>query len=128
MYNFTLERIEEIDGKVEFFKLIIDGHCELDDFLDQINSEGNLRKELITIQIRMQLVAECRSMPDEKFKDITPKGEIHKEYEIKTKNLRVYMFHEKRTGRIVVCGGKKSEQQSNLIHFRNVKKQYFLSL
>lgn len=128
MTKFALEEILEITGKVKFFKLLNDDNCEFDTFLNSIKNEGNLITELNTIQTRMQLVSEMKPMPREKFKDITPSGEAVKEYEIKTPNLRVYLFHEYLKGRIVVCGGKKGSQSSDIKHFRNVKKEYFKSL
>ena len=47
-------------------------------------------------------------MPETIFKDITPRIENNKEYEFKTDNLRVYLFHEKNTRHIIGCGGKKA--------------------
>lgn len=128
MSIFALEEISEVTGKIKFFKLLNDKVCEFDGFWNEIINEGNLISELNTIQTRMQLVSDMKSMPKEKFKDITPNGDSIKEYEIKTPNLRVYLFHEHLKGRIVVCGGKKGSQSSDIKHFRNIKKQYFKSL
>lgn len=128
MSIFGLKEISEITGKIKFFKLLDGGECEFDEFWKEIIKEGNLTSELNTIQARMQLVSEMKPMPKEKFKDITPNGDLIKEYEIKTPNLRVYLFHEHLKGRIVVCGGKKGNQSSDIKHFRNIKKQYFKSL
>jgi putative component of toxin-antitoxin plasmid stabilization module len=47
-----------------------------------------------------------------------------KEYEIKTRNLRVYMIHEEKSGRIIVTGGKKTSQKKDIRHFRNLKASY----
>ena len=60
-----------------------------------------------------------------KFRDITPKNASNKEYEIKTHHLRVYLFHDKNIGRVIVCGGKKGTQKADIKHFRNIKKEYF---
>jgi putative component of toxin-antitoxin plasmid stabilization module len=128
MAKFALKEISEITGKVKFFKLLNENVCEFDTFWNEILNEGNLKSELNTIQARMQLVSDLKSMPKEKFKDITPAGDAIKEYEIKTPNLRVYIFHEHLKGRIVVCGGKKGSQASDIKHFRNIKKEYFKSL
>lgn len=128
MSKFALKEIPEITGKIKFFKLLREDVCEFEVFWNEILKEGNLKSELNTIQSRMQLVSDLKSMPKEKFKDITPQGDSIKEYEIKTPNLRVYIFHEHLNGRIVVCGGKKGTQSSDIKHFRNVKKEYFKSL
>lgn len=124
MSNFALNQIKEIVGKLKIFKLVINECCEYDEFEKQIKAEASSSRELVTIQTRLHDVAECKLLPKEKFRDITPKNETVKEYEIKTKHLRVYLFHEEKTGRVIVCGGKKTSQQKDMSHFRRVKKEY----
>jgi putative component of toxin-antitoxin plasmid stabilization module len=126
MHNFALKDIEEIKGKVKIYKLLIDGNCVYDDFEKIIKTEGNLKSELTTIEVRLHEIADLKSLPQTKFKDITPKKENNKEYEIKTHHLRVYLFHDKKTGRIIVCGGKKGTQKSDIKYFRKIKKEYFI--
>ncbi len=127
MSKFTLQEIAEIKGRIKFFKLIVDGICLFDEFEKTIEKEGNMRSELRTIQSRMHLLAGMQMMPASKFKDITPSNDKIKEYEIKTHHLRVYMFHETHTGRIVVLGGKKGSQDKDIKYFRSLKAQYFNS-
>jgi len=125
MHNFALKNIEEIKGKIKIYKLLINGNCAYDDFEKEIETEGNLKSELTTIVVRLHEIADLKLLPKTKFRDITPKNESNKEYEIKTHHLRVYLFHEKKTGHIVVCGGKKGTQQSDIKYFRKIKKEYF---
>ena len=124
MNIFALNEISEIDGKLKVFKLLVNGKCEYDEFETQIKTEGNLVSELNTIETRLHEMADLKSFPETKFKELKPKN-ANTEYEIKTKNLRVYLFHEKNTGRVVVCGGKKNSQKSDIRHFRKVKEEYF---
>ncbi len=70
-------------------------------------------------------MADLKTIPVTKFRDITPKKDNIKEYEIKTHHLRVYIFHEKIKGRIIVCCGKKGTQKEDIKHFRRIKKEYF---
>lgn len=111
MNKFALIEVKELIGKLKIYKLSVNGTCYYDEFENQIKKEGNLASELITIQVRLQEVAECKLLPDNKFKDITPQKESVKEYEIKTKRLRVYLFHDEKKGRIIVCAGKKTRQK-----------------
>ncbi len=124
MITFALNEITEIKGKLKLFKLLVNGTCEYEEFEKEIISEGNLITELTTIITRMHEIADLKTLPNNKFRDITPKNDNTKEYEIKTKHLRVYLFHEKSTGRVIVCGGEKGTQQSDIKHFRNIKKEY----
>ncbi len=124
MYTFALKEITEIKGKLKIFKLLVNGKCEYDEFERDIEAEGNLKSELITIETRLHEIADLNSLPQTKYKDITPPKTINKEYEIKTHHLRVYLFQDKNTGRIIVCGGKKGSQNSDIKHFRKIKKEY----
>jgi putative component of toxin-antitoxin plasmid stabilization module len=125
MTTFALEKVSEVKGKINFFLLKIDGVSQFLEFEEQIREEGNLASELTTIQVRMQEMAEMRNpMPKTKCRDLTPKGDSVKEYELKTKNLRVYLIHEEHKGRIIVLAGKKSTQPKELKKFRKIKEAY----
>jgi len=124
MSRFALKQIDEIVGRFKIFKLLVNIRCEYDEFERQIETEGSYSSELVTIQTRLQEIADGKLLPKEKFRNITPKKELVKEYEIKTRHLRVYLFHEENTGKVVVCGGKKTTQQKDINHFRRIKKEY----
>ena len=125
MYKFALAYISEISGRLKIFKLIVNNHCEFDEFEQKIAKEVSNALELVTIQVRLQEIADGKLLPKEKFRNITPKRELVKEYEIKTRHLRVYLFHEEKTGRVIVCGGKKTTQDKDMNHFRRIKRAYF---
>ena len=81
------------------------------------------------LQLRFQEVAEMiRPINKQKFRDITPKKDWVKEYEAKTKNLRVYLIHQEKKGRIIVLAGQKNTQKKDIKKFRSIKKQYLDTL
>jgi putative component of toxin-antitoxin plasmid stabilization module len=125
MSIFALKYIDVISGPIKIFKLLVNNLCEYEDFERQIETEGTYSSELVTIQTRLQEIVNGKLLPKEKFRNITPKRELEKEYEIKTRHLRVYLFHEEKIGRVIVCGGKKTTQQKDITHFRRIKKEYF---
>ena len=125
MIKFALHYLEEFTGRLKIFKLVVNERCEYDEFERQIETEGSYSSELVTIQTRLHEISDGKLLPKEKFRNITPKKELIKEYEIKTRHLRVYMFHEDKTGRIIVCGGKKTSQQKDIKRFRRIKKDFF---
>ncbi len=128
MPKFELQKIDAIVGKQAFYKLLKDGNCEFDEFVAQIKAEGSFDKEITKIYALMQQIVELKTLPQEKFKELpNPKSEI-KEYEIKTKHLRVYLFHQANTGKIIVTGGKKTTQDQDIAHFRETKKKYLENL
>jgi len=124
---YSLKKIDEIDGKIVFYKLVKDTVCLFDDFEYQIENESTYKGELNTIQTIMIQISNLKTLPIEKYRNITPKKESIKEYEIKTKNLRVYLFKNMK-GQIVVLGGKKTNQKSEIKRFRNMKKDYLNNL
>lgn len=125
MPRFALEKIIEIDGRINFYKLKIDGSSDYDLFIDQCIKEGAYESELVTLQSRMQQISDLKTLPETKHRDITPKKSAIKQYEFKTKNLRVYTFHDKSNGRVIVLGGKKGTQKKDIKRFRGIIDEYF---
>ena len=74
------------------------------------------------------MVANLKMLPKEKMRDLTPKNEFVKEYEIKTKHLRIYFIHQKQKGKIIILGGFKNMQPKDIERFRVIKKQYLNTL
>lgn len=116
----------EVKGIISFKKLVINGFCPYEEFWMQVEQEGNLRKQLIGIVHNMNEVANRKSLPKEKFRDITPDKESVKEYEFKKGDLRVYAIKDA-AGHIVILGGKKNSQKRDIKSFRSIKHRYLRS-
>ena len=58
----------------------------------------------------------------DKKKDITPGKARVKEYEYRTKHLRVYAIRQK-DGKIIILGRYKNKQKRDIRKFRQIKKQ-----
>jgi putative component of toxin-antitoxin plasmid stabilization module len=125
MSTFALLEMPEIQGKISFRKLTVNGVCPFDVFCEEIKEEGNLEKQLIGLFNNMDQVANLNRLPETKFRDVTPRGESIKEFEIKKGDLRIYVIKEE--GHIVVLGGKKNRQEKDFRLFRSLKKQYLNS-
>ena len=106
MPNFALKPIESVKGKQSFKKLLIDNECQLDEYEKEIKENKDKRyiKELEKIFNYMNQVANLISLPDNKFKNISPKKEKVNEFEFKSKHLRVYAI-KKENGQIIILGG-----------------------
>lgn len=125
MSKFALNEIELIKGKQTFNKLLVDDIAPFDSFTEEL--EEQYESELASIYYRMEAVANLQSLPKDKFRELKGgKGDV-KEYEFKSKHLRVYAIHQK-DGKIVVMGGYKNSQDKDIITFRALKKQYIESL
>ncbi len=127
MSKFVLKPFNNVTGTIKFFKLIEDKYCYYDDFCRKIQQDSNLEQQLLTIVSRMNDVANLRSLPKQKYRDVTPTKETVKEYEIKTADLRLYLIKDE-TGNLVLLGGKKSTQDEDFKAFRLLKKRYLNSI
>jgi putative component of toxin-antitoxin plasmid stabilization module len=125
MCKFALERIVEINGKFPFYKLVINGIAPFDEFEQTVTREKSYQHEMIIIQTRMQEISEGKLLPENKFQVLKSSKGTRKEYEIKTRHLRVYMIQHENVGKIFVCGGKKKDQRKSLRQFRSLITLYF---
>ena len=124
-----MRHVPNIKGKTKFYFLIVNGVCQYEEFEEKIIRDGNYEQELDQLQLRFQEVAEMlRPINKQKFRDITPRKEQVKEYEAKTKNLRVYLIHQENKGRIIVFAGQKNTQKKDIRKFRSLKGQYLDTL
>jgi putative component of toxin-antitoxin plasmid stabilization module len=46
-------------------------------------------------------------------------------YEAKSGSIRIYLFHEEKTGRVIVTGGKKGEQDEDIAQIEHIIKSYY---
>lgn len=135
MPKFTLKTIDAIKGRQSFEELVIDGTGDAEKDIEK-GQLVEFEKELIgttylseyrTIISYMSFVADLKTLPQNKFKEITEKGDSVKEYEFKSKHLRIYCI-QKPGGKIVVLCGVKNAQDKDIIKFRSLKKQYLNTL
>lgn len=128
MSTFVLKKLEAVVGKQQFFELIVDNSSQFNEYCQAIKDNKQYYSELLKIFTLMNMVSQLKMLPQTKFKDITPNKELVKEYEFKSKHLRVYAFHMEKTGKIVAYGGYKNTQEDDIPKFRSYKSRYLKSL
>ena len=119
--KFAIRELEAVVGKQTFFELTEHGVGCLALF-EQSLAGTTYESELRTIVAYMDLVANLRSLPETKFKDITGPKETIREYEFKSKHLRVYAV-QKTGGKVVVVAGFKTTQKADIDRMRRIKKE-----
>ena len=127
MSIFALIPFREVCGEVPFFKLVVNGICPIDVFWSEIEMQGNLNGQLINAMAIMDRVAQGLPLPRNKYKNITSSKDPFNLFEVKTRDLRIYLFR-KSNGAIVVLGGKKSSQRSDIKRFRNLVYKFQSSM
>lgn len=126
MATFALDIIEGIRGDQTFSKLIVNDSCQFDEFEKNLQNNPKYQAELASIYLYMEKVANGASLPKKKFRDVTPDKEKVKEYEFKSKNLRVYAI-KCDNGKIIILGGFKNSQKKDYRKFRSIKSRYLES-
>ena len=120
---FTLKIIDAVKGKQTFEELVIDDNeGQLTKFENELLGTTFL-SEYRTILAYMKFIADLKTLPQNKFRELKGSKDGVKEYEFKSKHLRVYCI-QKTGGKIVVLCGKKADQTRDLREFRALKKQY----
>lgn len=125
MPTFACKQITAIVGKQVFQKLVVNDVCQLDEFEDTLESQ--YKAELIGIYNTMNDVANLLSVPKTKFHFYDKAKGTYREFEFKSKHLRIYGITIP-NGKLIILGGTKSNQRDDENKFRNIKKKYLDSL
>ena len=124
MKKFTLKEIEWIEARQSIYKLEIDNNCQFDMFEKEISYRKQYENELASIYSLIEDVANNKLLPKTKFRDITiTKKDNIKEYEFKSRNLRVYAIKSEE-GKVIILGGYKNNQKKDIKKFRRIKAEY----
>lgn len=129
---FSVQPIEQVGGKRLFYKLFKQGNCQFDNFIVQLAAEGAYTHDLDTLFNTLDQLAKLRPLRGNKHH---PLGESYthqahgvairvREWEIKTKQLRLYYIHLPPTDDVVIFFGKKNTQAADISQFQGLVKQY----
>ncbi|NCC99736.1 MAG: hypothetical protein EOL95_08580 [Bacteroidia bacterium] len=126
MRTFATQRLEAVQGKQIFEKLFVNDVCLIDEFKKQISEGDQYFSEFKTIISYMDLFAKGSSLPQKKFREIKG-GKLNvKQYEFKSKSLRVYVFSIL-GGKMIVMEGYKKNQKSDIRTFQSIVKDFISS-
>lgn len=119
MSTFATRNIDAVVGKQVFQKLVMDGVCLFDEFEEECEQE--YKAEIRGLYAIMNDVANLKAVPKTKFHPYD-NGDP-REFEFKTKHLRVYAI-EIPNGKLIVLGGTKAKQKKEGKEFRSIKNKY----
>jgi hypothetical protein len=123
MRTFALEPFDLVRGHNPFLKLKVNSSCPIDEFWNEISRDGNLRRQLKKAVSTMQQLSDGQTLPPQKYKMIKQHAVPVNMYEVKTSDLRIYLFRNS-AGHVVVCRGKKSGQDRDISWFRGLVTEY----
>lgn len=110
--------------KISVYELCKNGKSLFETFVDEIEKDGNLFDKLAAAVRIVEETSNLRRYPKTKFREIQGHNLDCKIYEAKSNIIRIYLFHEEKTGRVIITGGLKDNQLKDLKSIIKIIKEY----
>jgi len=110
--------------KIDVFELCKNNESLFKSFFSEIEKDGNLLNNLAGAIRIIEDTANLNRRPKTKFRLIEGHKLKCKVYEAKSGSIRIYLFHEENTGRIIVSGGVKDNQKKDIKKILKIIKEY----
>jgi hypothetical protein len=123
MSKFVLQELNNVNGKITFFKIIEDGVCYWNEFCKTIQNEGIWIEQLDTLISQMDTKANLKSLPKEKYHPYSTEVKGVNGFEFKTRDLRAYGINDD-FGNVIIFAGKKNSQDKDEVKFKSIVKRY----
>ena len=125
MTIFTLAKVEAIETSSTVWKLLRNGRCFVDEFLEEVKKDKNLIPDWLEMIATIHDAASGRLLPLKRYRKlILAKSFLFQAYEVKTYSLRLYLITEYNVGKILVCGGRKKSQIKDIERLKRLIKEY----
>lgn len=114
-YSIELSNLVSANTEISVYELYKDGESLIQQFISSIEKDSKLLNQFSgAVSIVERSASFRRPMPKEKFRLIEGHRLDCKVYEAKKGSIRIYLFHQENTGRIIVTGGKKGNQKKDI--------------
>ena len=123
-YSLTLSSHIPSNTKIDVYELCKNGNSLFEGFFKEIENEGNLISNLAAAIRIIEDTSNLKLRPKKQFRLIQGHSLDCKVYEAKSGGIRVYVFHEEKTGRIIVTGGNKDNQTEDIKKVLKTIKEY----
>ena len=110
--------------KIKVYELHKNGISIFEEFFKQIENDGNLLSNIAVVVRIIEDTANLNRRPQNKFRVLKGLSVNCKVFEAKSGVIRVYLFHEEKTGRIIVMGGVKDNQSADIKKVEKIIKEY----
>ena len=113
-----------LNTKIKVYELHKNGISIFEEFFKQIENDGNLLSNIAAVVRIIEDTANLNRRPQNKFRVLKGLSVNCKVFEAKSGVIRVYLFHEEKTGRIIVMGGVKDNQSADIKKVEKIIKEY----
>lgn len=123
-FSLILSQNVSCSTKITVCELCENGESMFQKFIDEVNFSGSYSNELAGAIKCLEHAADLIRLPKNKFRQIEGVSVKCKVYEAKYGSIRIYHFEEKYTGRIIVIGGYKVNQNKDIKKVERIIKEY----
>jgi len=123
-YSLILSQHVINTTKIKVYELCKNDKSLFELFFNEIKKDGNLLNNLAGAIRIVEDTSNLNRRPKAKFREIQGHKLKCKIYEAKSGLIRIYLFHEEKTGRVIVTGGLKDNQNANIKSVLKIIKEY----
>lgn len=125
MTKFELLEVEQVNGKIPFLKLNINGICQFDNFYNEYIQNGKFKSRFNACFQIMNYISDGHLIPNTKFRNLeNPDPPTIEEYEVKKDEIRIYTIRIDKGFVIIFCAYKSKKQQKDILKFRSIKRDF----
>lgn len=110
--------------KIDVYELYKNDESLFQSFYEEIEKDGNLFDNLAGALRIVEDTSNLNRRPKNKFREIQGHNLKCKVYEAKSGLIRIYLFHEEKTGRVIITGGLKDNQNEDIKAILKIIKDY----
>ncbi|HBH24100.1 MAG TPA: hypothetical protein DDY13_11845 [Cytophagales bacterium] len=124
-YSLILSERISPDTRIKVYELCKNGESLLQEFIDKIERDEILFDKVARALSIVEHSSNGLLLPKTKFRQLHDEKLPCKLYEAKAGIIRLYLFHEEKTGRVIVTGGKKDSQEKDIKAVTKIIKDYY---
>lgn len=114
-YSIELSNLVSPNTEISVYELCKNGESLVKQFAESLEKDIKLFNQFSgALSIVERSASFSRPLPKTKFRQIEGHNLDCKVYEAKKGKIRIYLFHQEKTGRIIVTGGKKGNQKKDI--------------
>jgi hypothetical protein len=113
------------DTKITVWELCKNNESLIQSFMYGIEDDPVLLDKFAGAISIIEQSSNLKRLPKTKFRQIEGHHLKCKVYEAKSGIIRIYLFHEEHTGRIIVSGGKKGSQKKDIKSVIKLIKSFY---
>lgn len=125
-YSLILSEIVPNCDPIQVYELCNNNKSYFKGFAEQVVNDVALSSKFAAVIRTIEMASSLKRLSKRKFREIQGHKLPVKLYEAKSQGgeIRIYLFHEENTGRVIVLGGLKKTQNKDIRRVKQIIKDY----